>query len=63
MSEEMLTGSEKISAFMGRGWKLILHWIREDGFPAVKIGGRWESDAELIRQWRKGQIEKGNLQE
>jgi hypothetical protein len=35
----------------------ILKLVREQGFPARKItGGIWESDTELIDEWRKDQI-------
>jgi hypothetical protein len=33
-----------------------LEWIKEEGFPAKKLSGIWESDTELISEWRRKQI-------
>ncbi len=56
--KEILAGKKEISGFVGRGWRVVSRWIKERGFPATKIDGRWESDTALIRQWRKAQIAK-----
>ncbi len=56
--KELLGGKKEIAAFVGRGWHVVSLWIKEKGFPATKLNGRWESDAELIRQWRKEQIKR-----
>lgn len=54
----ILSGRREIIKFTGRSWPTIRYWIREKGFPAAKIDGRWEADAEEVRQWRKRQIKK-----
>ncbi|MBU0994868.1 MAG: hypothetical protein KJ737_20445 [Proteobacteria bacterium] len=54
--KRILTGSKEIQQFVGRSWTVIYKWIREMEFPAVKIDGIWESDSELILEWRKRQI-------
>jgi hypothetical protein len=52
----ILTGRKDICSFVGRSWSTIRMWIDERGFPARKLDGIWESDAELIIQWRQRQI-------
>jgi hypothetical protein len=45
-----------ICDYVKRSESTVLDWIRNWNFPAQKIGGIWESDRELIDQWRKEQI-------
>jgi len=52
-----LSGMKQITRFCNRSEATILAWIRERDFPACKITGSWESDTELIDQWRKKQID------
>ena len=52
----ILTGKKNICNFLGRSWDTVERWIREEGFPARKIDGVWESDSELITNWRRSQI-------
>jgi hypothetical protein len=47
-----------IKAFVKRSWRKIKDWILKEGFPAKKIDGVWESDAELIREWKRRRILK-----
>lgn len=56
MGKSFLVGRKEISGFVGRSWHTIRRWIDEDGFPAVKIDGVWESHADLVEEWRKGVI-------
>jgi len=56
MGEQVLIGKKEIAKFTQRNWRVIKVLIETKGFPAIKLGGRWESDAELIRQWRRKQI-------
>lgn len=51
-----LTGRKAICTHVQRKWETVLVWIRERGFPAMKLSDVWESDMELIEQWRKKQI-------
>jgi hypothetical protein len=60
-SEVALSGMKVISEYVRRSPSTVLSWIRELGFPARKIGGIWESDKELIDQWRKDQIRAQTL--
>ncbi len=52
----MLTGIKEIQGFVGRSWNTIRMWIAKKDFPAKKIDGVWESDTELIIEWRRKQI-------
>ena len=58
MESQILVGIKAIRAFVGRSWKTISGWIETQDFPAIKVDGVWESDRELILQWRKRRIEK-----
>lgn len=52
-----LSGMKQITDHCNRSESTILKWIRELGFPAVKLrDSTWESDTELIAEWRRGQI-------
>jgi len=41
-----------ISDYVKRSDATVLKWIRELEFPAVKIGGIWESTTEAIDEWK-----------
>ena len=56
--QAMLTGKKVITAYVGRSWTTIMLWVRERSFPARKINGIWESDSDLIIEWRKKEIQK-----
>lgn len=58
MADNLLTGRKRIQAFVGRSWQTVLRWIDEEGFPARKLDGIWESDVELVLEWRQKQILK-----
>lgn len=52
-----LSGMKQIAGYFGYSEATILKLIQESGFPARKIsGGIWESDKEMIDQWRRDQI-------
>ena len=59
MATTTLVGRKDIIKFTERSWKVIKRWINTRGFPAVKVDGRWESDKDLIREWRKDQLQQG----
>lgn len=54
-----LSGMTEICNYCRRSESTLLLWIRNMDFPAVKIGGLWESNTELIDQWFKQMIENG----
>ena len=54
-----LSGMKAICQHMKKSDVTILKLVREEGFPAKKIGGTWESDTELIDRWRRVKIAKG----
>jgi len=55
-----LTGMKEICAHMQKAESTILAMIRDLGFPAIKMTGKiWESDTELITQWRRDTILNG----
>ena len=51
-----LQGMEQICDYFGRGEASVLKLIREEGFPAVKIAGTWESKKDIIDDWRDSKI-------
>ena len=63
MTEESttgLSGMKEICSHMNRSEATVLKMIRESDFPAIKIGGVWESDKALVEKWRKEQIVAAN---
>ena len=52
-----LSGLKEIAAYYRCSENKVLALIRTEGFPAVKIGGTWESDKILINKWHRRQIE------
>ena len=55
MATERLTGQKTIAAYAERSWKTIEELIQE-GFPAAKIGGRWEAFKDQIDLWYRERI-------
>ena len=51
-----LSGMKAICQYYGKSEPTILKLIREEDFPATKIGGEWSSDADLIDDWKKAKI-------
>jgi hypothetical protein len=51
-----LIGMKAICGHVYRSEATVLSLIRDCDFPATKIGGIWESDIDLISEWRKQQI-------
>ena len=51
-----LVGLKAISAYAGRSENTVLKLVRDEGFPASKIGGGWESDEGLIDAWRMQRV-------
>ncbi|MGA1846897.1 hypothetical protein [Deferribacter abyssi] len=52
----ILVGMKAIRQYVGRSEATVLKWIKEDGFPAKKVDGVWESDTVLIEKWRRKMI-------
>lgn len=48
-----LTGMKAICTHMNRSEATMLALIREYDFPARKLRGIWETDTELVDEWRK----------
>jgi hypothetical protein len=57
-STTALVGLKNIVTHVGRDKRTVMRWIREKGFPAKILAGKWESDTELIGRWRRQQIIK-----
>jgi hypothetical protein len=54
-----LRGMNEICDYCRRSESTIMIWIQSRGFPAVKMKpGGWESDSDMIDEWRKEQIFK-----
>ncbi|MHC1701504.1 MAG: hypothetical protein AB9900_11055 [Humidesulfovibrio sp.] len=62
-SSTALSGMTAICTYVGRSEKTVLDWIRFEAMPASKIGGVWESDKELIDDWRRKRIVAGTREE
>lgn len=52
----VLTGMKDIQKQVNFSEATILSWIRNEGFPATKLGGIWISDTESIDQWFIGVV-------
>lgn len=50
-----LIGMKAIAAHVNRSEVTLLGWIRDMEFPAMKLGGIWESTTEDIEKWNKRQ--------
>lgn len=48
-----LSGMKEICGYFKRSESTILQLIRDCRFPAIKLGGIWESDTEEVDRWRK----------
>ena len=57
-SGTILVTLEVIVAYSGRSKNTILKWVEEEKFPASKVDGRWESNADLIEDWQRRRLEK-----
>lgn len=57
-STKMLIGMNEIAEYTGRNWAIVIKWIENDNFPAVKIDGRWESNTDLIDEYQRRRIER-----
>ncbi len=55
-SETALVGMAEICAYMQRSEKTMLDLIKNENFPAKKLGGIWESDTLLADKWRRKRI-------
>ncbi|SDO95451.1 hypothetical protein SAMN05660330_01421 [Desulforhopalus singaporensis] len=51
-----LVGMKAICNHMGQSETTVLKLIRQEGFPAVKVCGTWNSDSSEIEAWRKDKI-------
>lgn len=54
-----LSGMKEICNYVRRSEATVLDWIKNMDFPAKKLSGIWESDRELIDDWRRNQINGG----
>lgn len=52
-----LDGMKEITAYMRRSDRTILDLIKNQGFPAVKIGGQWSSSRDKIKAWREKMLD------
>ena len=58
----VLKGMLAITKYAQRSESTIISWINQLDFPAKKISGAiWESDTELITEWRKKQIQTATV--
>jgi predicted DNA-binding transcriptional regulator AlpA len=56
-----LSGMEEIAQYTRRSKATVLGWIKNEGFPAAKLGHVWESDKGMIDQWKRDRIELSRL--
>lgn len=57
-SESALVGMEEIASYSNVSNTTVLDWIRNEDFPAKKIGKSaiWISDKEEIDKWRRRKV-------
>lgn len=55
-----LMGMKAICNYVKRSDATVLQWIREQDFPANKIGGIWESTTKQVDDW-KDKVVAGKL--
>lgn len=51
-----LLGLKAICIYLGKSENTVRRLIREQGLPAAKIGGEWQSNTRLIQDWRLKQF-------
>ena len=51
-----LVGMVAIREYLDRSESTTLRLVREEGLPAAKIGGIWESRTDPIDEWRQRRI-------
>jgi len=51
-----LSGIKEITGYAKRSWTTISIWICNEGFPAKKMEGVWESQTDLIDKWKADKI-------
>jgi len=56
MQDDSLIGMKEIADAAGFSWKTVEKFIKDDNFPATKLGGRWASDRLLIAEWKRNKI-------
>jgi len=56
--KKILRCMKEICGYEGKSEKTVSLLIRDEGFPAAQIGGRWESDAGSIDAWRRCRMGK-----
>ncbi len=54
----ILVTMDEIADYAGRNKKVIKKLIEEEGFPAIKTDGRWESNTELIDDFQRQRIKR-----
>ncbi len=57
-SRPELCGLKQIATYLGKSENSVRRLIREEDFPAVKIGGEWTSDMQEITRWRRQRIRR-----
>ena len=55
-TDSSLTGMQEIAEASGYSRQTVEKFIKNENFPAVKIGGRWSSDKALIVEWKREKI-------
>lgn len=55
MEDRIIRGRRAIQELVGRSWPTIEGWMKE-GAPIVMVDGHWETDKELLYQWRRRRI-------
>lgn len=56
-NEKMLLTMDEICTYTGRNERTIKKWVNDEGFPAIKKDGRWESNTDLIDSHLRQRIE------
>lgn len=60
-NKTQLITMQEIVDYQGRNQNVIKRWVKERGYPATILEGRWHSDKELIDEWNKKQVSSAVL--
>ena len=56
----VLKSMNEIETYTGRDETVIRRLIEEEGFPAARIGGRWQAVTADVNDWYRRQASKKN---
>lgn len=52
-----LEGMAQIADYVGKSYPTVLKFIKNENFPAKKLGGEWTSYTDLVDEWKRRRVE------